>query len=504
MKINIFKIYPADLESLLHKIESVEMVEKYKNSSDGWTCTFYLSNKPEVDSIPWVDDYKSVISDLVGLKNKIYFALYICVKGDYCFVLTYGKSHFYVRNFCDLEFGLEMAKRIANEKDVKQKASKRFSGREKKGIKNFVKNTKLDSESGESIDYISASVLPDFQKIFGERSKFGSSMVVTREDLEILGIPSILDKAIDVLNEPPKFDLPKTSIITDDVKIAEYKKGLLDKIKKDISAIETNDSSYDLIGTDFIFSTNDNFTFRHGRNVSNEFLELKHEELKKFIVQYSIPDSEVFMIKVEIKNGNGKTYSKPLYEMIEYMVPGQNIILENGKWKEFNEEYLQQLNTSVDSIDVENTENQFEEISSTEPDFNNSAAILAAGYAKDDKDFSKISVSPGYKVEAWDLRKGNTVYAVKFGPAQKLSYVCSQAVATLEIIRNNANRKKFSSPPQEYCLWLGFERANVPSKISSVNSIILKQHIDMFARKCGDVGMKPVLKFSKKVSSHRV
>lgn len=498
MKINVFKIPKQEVGNLKEKIKKLEMSNKYFDTKDGWACTFYLSSKPEVDDISWVKDYETTVPDITSVKNVVYYAIYICEKGDHCFALTYGKSHFYVRKFCDGDFGLEMAKRIANENDVKQKASKRFSGRKKKEIKSFVKNTKLDSESGESVDYISAGIIPDKQIDFGEKSKFGSSLIISKDELTVDGIPATLDAIVNVLNnETARFDLPKTIEITDPTKIAGYLSSLQAQIKNDITDIETQDNSYDLVGTDFVFYTNEKYTFHLGHKKSDQVSELSHSALKKFITDHSIQDNEILSIKVDISNDNGKEYSKPLYEMIEYMVPNENIVLEGGKWKQFNKEYLEQIDSSIDAITKEPTEAQFAEILVGEPEFNASEEVKSAGYTKDDTDFSKVNIGSGYTVEAWDLRKANTVHAVKFGSTQKLVYVCSQAMAMLDIIRNNANLKKLDNPPERYCLWLGFERS-VPAKISDIRSIILKQHIDMFARKCWEVGIVPVLKFSQK------
>lgn len=501
MKINVFKIPKNNIESLKEKIASLEMTNKYTHSVNGWECVFYLSTKPEVEDIPWVQDYKQAIASLSTVKNVIYYAIFLCVKEENYFALTYGKSHFYVRGFCDTGFGLELAKRIAGENDIKQKATKRFSGRKKKEIKSFVKNTKLDNESGESVDYISAGIVLDKQEKFGEKSKFGSSIIISREDLLVSNITDVLDDIITTLTENIRFDLPRTDEIKTPELILQYNKLLLTQIKKDISAVETEDSSYDLVGTDFVFYTNEKYSFHHGHTKSADFSELSHVELKNFIDTNSIQDNDILNIKVQITNENRKTFSKSLHEMIEYMVPNANIVLENGRWKKFNKEYLEQINASVDSVDVQKTEEKFQEISMTEPDFNNSASVAQAGYRKADKDFSKIKIGSGYTVEAWDLQNDNTVYAVKFGNSQKLVYVCSQAMATLEIIRNNANLKKIENPPKRYCLWLGFDRTNPPEKISDVKSIILKQHVDMFARKCREIGIEPVLKFSKKIKT---
>jgi len=498
MKINVFKIPAEKVDSLKQKLESLEMLVKHTEVLDGWTCGFYLSSKPEVDEIPWVKDYEGTVADLSEVKNVIHYAINLCSNGENHFALTYGKSHFYVRSFCEPEFGLEMAKRIADENDIKQKATKRFSGKKKKEIKSFVKNTKLDNESGESVDYINAAIIREKQDEFGEKSKFGSSLIVSKEDLGVSGITKILDAIIKTLATEIRFDLPKTLEIKNEAQISQYTADLLRQIKNDFSILETNDASYDLVGTDFVFSANEKYIFCLDRKESSEFSELSHSELKKFIDTHSISDEKIFSINVKIKNENRKTYSKPLYEMMEYMVPNENVILENGKWKKFNETYIDQIDSSIDSIEMEDTEDAFQEISSTETIFNGSKELSDRGYKNADKDFSKIKIGTGYKVEAWDLQRDTSVYAVKFGTAQELVYVCSQATATLEIIRNNANLKKLQNPPKKYCLWVGFKLSNVPAKISEVKSIILKQHIDMFARKCRELGIEPVLKFSKK------
>lgn len=502
MKINVFKIPKENVGSLKEKIKKLEMKNKHLETKDGWVCTFYLSSKPEVDDISWVKDYETTVADISSVKNIVYYAIYLCEKNEQCFALTYGKSHFYVRKFCDADFGLEMAKRIANENDIKQKASKRFSGRKKKEIKSFVKNTKLDSESGESVDYISAGIISDKQIDFGEKSKFGSSLIISRDDLIVDNIPATLDTIINVLNtEQARFDLPKTVEVTDLAKVSGYIVALQTQIQSDISNIETEDNSYDLVGTDFVFYTNEKYTFHLGHKKSDQVSELSHTALKKFINDHGIQDNEILNIKIDIANDNGKEYAKSLYEMIEYMVPNENVVLEGGKWKQFNKEYLEQIDSSINAIVIDPTEPQFAEILLNEPDFNKCDEVKTAGYTKDDTDFSKVKIGAGYTVEAWDLRKESTVHAVKFGSTQKLVYVCSQAMTMLDIIRNNANLKKLDNPPERYCLWLGFERS-VPEKISNIRSIILKQHIDMFARKCWEVGIVPVLKFSHKTKSN--
>jgi hypothetical protein len=101
-------------------------------------------------------------------------------------------------------------------------------------------------------------------------------------------------------------------------------------------------------------------------------------------------------------------------------------------------------------------------------------------------------------VEAWDLRRGNTVYAVKFGTAQKLHYVCDQALATLELLRNKAEVKEVA-PFDRYCLWLGYRAKKMPADLVATGSIILKQKVEAWARKANELGVVPVIRLSHNV-----
>jgi uncharacterized protein (TIGR04141 family) len=117
-------------------------------------------------------------------------------------------------------------------------------------------------------------------------------------------------------------------------------------------------------------------------------------------------------------------------------------MLSHGRWVRFNEDYVEQLDESLDSIAVEETEPELREINVIEGVFNDMDAVKSLGYLGADKDFSKIKVSMSTPIEAWDLYKASTVYAVKFGTTQTLGYACDQANNVLEIIRNNANTRK--------------------------------------------------------------
>jgi hypothetical protein len=105
-------------------------------------------------------------------------------------------------------------------------------------------------------------------------------------------------------------------------------------------------------------------------------------------------------------------------------------------------------------------------------------------------------VESGTSIEAWDLQKDETVYAVKIGTPQKLGYVCDQSINTLELIKKKVNVKKLDTNFKNYCIWIVLDRAEKINKISEIKSIIFKQKVESWARRCFEFGITPKIKIS--------
>lgn len=498
MKLNIFSVPPENVAALKGKFQDVGLEAIHVGTDSEWNVAFYFSEEQQPAPIPWVDTFRDFFGDRRP-RNLIYFAAYVFERPGHCHVLTYGKAHFYVRAFCDHDFGTEVAKRLADEGDIKQKASKKFAGKRKKEIRSYTSNTRLDIESGESIDYLQASIIVSARKDFGRTAKFGSSALfnapITKTE-----IGQLLDKIIEALASPPSFALPRTARVTDEAEIDRYDALLLDAIIGDDNQTEFTHSAHDIVGVDFVFSGNEQYTLtarRHHALVLGD-AELDLAALRTYVGGERIGRGDILDIRIKIENEGQNAYSRRLKESLDYIVDGENVMLSQGRWLRFNEDYIDQLNGYVDGIAVESTEETLKVISSEEGDFNDSSEVAGLGYVKADKDFSKIRTRVSTPIEAWDLQKGDTVYAVKFATAQKLGYVCDQATAVLEILRNNANLKKIDPNLRAYCLWLGFRTVKIPARISEVNSIILKQKLDAWARRCRELGIEPKLKFSQR------
>jgi uncharacterized protein (TIGR04141 family) len=423
--------------------------------------------------------------------------VFLFTRAGVCFALSYGKSHFYLRPYGDYDFGVELAKRIANEFDIKQTASKRFQGKKKKDIRSYTSNTRLDVESGESVDYLQAAVISAHRSTYGKSGKFGTSALLSL-DINSSTIGPFLTKLEGELTLPAKFKLPRTTVVKEESEIETLDQLLVDELTLPVGVTDFTHNSYDLYGVDFVFSNDGLFRLRCPGYEEVVFDDLSIEDLRDYIASNHVQRCDVLRIKVVHEQEGRSKFTRGIKEVLDFIVDEKRVMLTNGRWMRFNQDYLQFLDDYLDGIYVKETEPVFQQIGDTEPVFNRSDAIRTAGYEIADRDFSIFKTRSSTPIEAWDLKKDRCVYAVKFGTAQKLGYVCDQAIAILELLRNKAGVNQIPGFDQ-YCLWFGYQSIVSLDKITNSRSIILKQKIETWARKARELGIEPVLKISQKV-----
>lgn len=494
IKLNLFRIpvgYRRWMESKL-LTSGLEVI--HRSHQGDWTGEFYFSKAPEPAPIAWLDPYDSFFAEGERPENQLHFAAFVFWTKTSCYALSHGKAHFYLRPFCDFDFGIELAKRIANEGDIAQTASKRFQGRRKKNIRSYTANSRLEVESGESFDYLQAGIIDVARDRFGRRAKFGTSALLN-VDILVDDIGELLTAVDAQLTADPLFKLPRTTVVTDEVLIQRYDRALLAEVASGSRDADFAHNTYDLYGVDFVFPTDGTFELRCPGYPSRTLSDLGIEDLRAYVSDFKIPQNDVMCIRIGHSHDN-RTYTQSLKQSLDYIADEDRVVLSGGKWMRFNQDYLEFLDEYIDTIPLLPVETEFEVISMPEPKFN--ASLADYGYAVADKDFSIFTTRSATPVEAWDHRKGDTVYAVKFGTAQKLGYVCDQASNLLELLRNRAGVRQIPDF-KKYCLWLGYAAKKDLGQMRNTRSIILKQKIDAWARKCRDLSIEPVIKLSRKV-----
>jgi uncharacterized protein (TIGR04141 family) len=497
MWLNIFKVEPDRVPRLKAKLDEVGLVEMREGQDGGWTTSFRLTQEARPHQVPWLRPFEDLLDE------RPYYSLnhagvYLLERDDACFAISFGTAFHYLHPFADPEFGLNMARRIGDEHQVKQRALRRFGSKKRKEITDFAPDSGLFLQSGESVDLIKASIIQQHQHPYGKTGKFGTSFGMTLKGGRT-AIPGLCDAILATLDQPEAFRLPLI-VPLDRLESARYDQLLLEAIQDPEKSPQFTTEGHEVIGVDFVFSGADQhrLTCRGYKSESVDVLDI--DNLRKYIIGKNITDADIFNIRVETITEDGRKRSRGLRQSLDYTVPNENVTLDGGTWKRFNEQYIDQLNEAVDDIDRLVTEPSFEQICIGETQFNASRAVKAAGYENADKDFSLMGlVGSSTPIEAYDLRKDNIVYALKFGPAQKLSYVCEQAMNVAEILRNNADTEGLERP-HTYCLWLGLDRS-VPGHLSELQSVILKQRLAAWAQACREIDVRPAVKLSKRVTS---
>jgi uncharacterized protein (TIGR04141 family) len=300
------------------------------------------------------------------------------------------------------------------------------------------------------------------------------------------------------MTKEARFKLPRTTVVSEPAEVLQYDEKLIKELTTPGGVTDFTHNSYDLYGIDFVFSNDGSFRLKCPGYTNAKLADLSMVALQDYIISKKLPPEDVLKIKIVHEHEGHPKYTQEIKQALDFIVDSDRVILSNGRWMRFNQDYLDFLDEYLESIRSEDVEPEFVQVVGGEPEFNVSEAVRDAGYTTADKNFSIFRTKSSTLVEAWDLQKGDCVYAVKFGSAQKLGYVCDQATAVLELLRNRANVNEIPNF-NRYCLWLGYSAVNPLKEISKSGSIILKQKIETWARKTRELGLEPVLKISHKV-----
>jgi len=505
-RFNIYKMDKTREENLIEKLQAVGLTHSGQKIVDGFTLSLYLSREPEAIDIWWADLYVDYLGREEKPKNKVYFAVFLISSATLLYAISMGKSHFYLKDFCDTDFGINLAERIADYNHLKLKNSNLFGGKKNKTIVSYQENSEFEYDSGESIHYVKAKTT-DINK-WGEIASFGNSVQIHRE-IKPDDLPLLVNTIEEELQKEPIIILPRATAILDKETNIELDQKLVQDILKstntDIQAAEATIS-----GVEFVFLDKNQYRFilnHQGYDVKGE---LSLSVLREFINLQNIDlAANINNIKIKASDEHNKGYTKPLKYFLDYIDEDRHFLLD-GKWHEFNQNYIEFLKKQID-----------ERIILEMPDinFSNTAFIqwkkgLTAddnkkqGYAEyyfntlRERDGYKnldrhIETLQQYKIEKLDLYKDETAYFVKIGKPQKLGYVMDQAIATIKTLQSQTSRIQIDGQdikPKIICLWLILDRQTEITKISDISSLIFMMKLAEWQRQCANAGYAPIVR----------
>ncbi len=507
-KYNVYRIEKDKEADLLRKFAGVGLVRQGSQEAAGFTMTLFVSEQPEARVPRWCSQYEGFLPAAHGIADKAHYGVFLASNDAACYAVSLGKSHFYLRDYCDSDFGVELGLRIADKGEFKRKSSQFFGGKRTKGIVLYGDGSGIDFDSAESIDYFKAK--PVDQATWGKSVGFGSSVLLSVKTAPV-DLPYLLAEMENQLRLPPSISIPRATKVAAKERIAELDHALVQAILAGDEA-QVNAGDLALSGVEFIFRDNCRFTLKHGRQRSECLGHLTLESLREFLGEFNIDLTQSLdKINVQVEEDGKAGYTKPLRWFLEYV--SEPYFLKEGKWYEFNQDYIRHVEREVDGIELEDgREQNYSEAARkawarAQPDgtityaeYYYNTMRAAEGYELMDR-VAIETLRNKYSVEKLDLLKDGGFYYVKIGEPPELGYAVDQSMVMLRLLAENPDGIELGGEvvkPKKIVLWFVLERGNEIERLSEIKSLILHMKVCEWRRMCRNLGIAHAIRVSYK------
>lgn len=496
---NIYKVSSKKIDALLKKIKSVGLIEQKTITTQKYRMQFYFSENVSGNDIWWWNTYKEFFHDHVEKpQNKFFFGLLLCTRIDDAneiFAVSLGKSHFYLSKFIELDFGINLAIKMADEDTILLKKSRYFSGTKKQDISSY-ENFKKDSYSpGESVEHLKLKA--SNKKMWGDKNIIFADSIQMDIDKSPTELEDIFNYINESLSHETIINLPKLEPVSEEALTKELDSILFKSIINGIAGVTVEEFS--VYGINICFNFNEyNYQLHYKKNrrilckkdIGNS---LEISQIKKFIMENDDIDN-INDVKIQFRREESGLFTKQIKEVIDFYVRHNKFdyFLKGGEWYKFNQVFMTYLKKSLESISITKkpplSENEYIEwkkhkteqinqgkstdrITYREYFFNNKISN-EFGYELMDRqltEIQRINQDKGcYKLEIADLYKNNEIISVKISnDPLKLIYNIEQSKDSVELIMRKVI--PFEHELNHAVLWFVFE--NDIAKITDLNSI---------------------------------
>lgn len=516
-QINLFKIdhgkrieFFEELESNYNPVGEPQNLEKtFNNRLYQYEFALFLDDKDTIKEVEWKWLTQCFSSDRVTSRSNPKGILTIETSGE-VYACTFGYSHYLVNKYCDSDFAFAFARRLKF-KEVKRTALLSPSSKRNKAVNTYIDYTELEFDSGESFAKLKVKAnLPDDFKLFKETVEVGRS-------IKIIILENTLEAVIDALyyvqhlivHGKENYKIPLFYRISDKGLIEELESNMAENIEKNGAKIYL--SELDIVGVQEVFyDHNSSFELRFNRKTT-QITDVDQDEVESFIRECGLSAFEGLKKVRLVSYTNGDiTKQNTLYELIDSIDDENRCLLTQGKWYQFNDDYLAYLEDSLAEIEVVH-----------EPKYNYSAVKYKQFISERKETGQKIGLElafnlelaekhgfechdreliyfNGNKIELMDLFKDETLISVKFGnAASKLSYVVDQSLSALKFYKHRF--KKDLPDIKRVALWIVLERKtelelkNGTPDLSKLGMFTFKNRIDGWKKEVRLLGYTPII-----------
>ncbi|HDZ8884473.1 TPA: hypothetical protein RUX32_004262, partial [Aeromonas dhakensis] len=168
-------------------------------------------------------------------RNIFYYALLISepksLKAKHAYLVSLGKSHFYLNKFIDRDFGINLAVRIADEETILLKKSTYFSSVKTGELSSYIRFIKNNYDPGESVDHLKLKASK--VDIWGDKNIIFSDSIQISSDIIPTDIEELLNRIEQHMSHNEVIHLPKLETVRDSLFRDELDGHLLTAIRKD-------------------------------------------------------------------------------------------------------------------------------------------------------------------------------------------------------------------------------------------------------------------------------
>lgn len=527
---NIYKVKSSRYDELLKKINSVGLKKQKTKTIENYELTFFFSDNVKGNEIWWLKTYVEFLENKDHNKfNIFHYGLLICQKiedKDTIFAISLGKSHFYLNQYIQTNFGIDLAIRMANEKTTLLKKSRFFAGVKKQEVSSYGKFIKDSYEAGESVEHIKLKA--EDTELWGSKNIIFADSVQLEIDRKPEDLPKLLSKIEETIKiKDLKISLPKIEPALEEInKILDLQ--IIDSLKTSINNPISIDE-FSSNGVNISFRNNDHsyilkYLKTDRKTISSELLNsIESKTISEFIINNNEIDN-INYLKIQFKSEEKRTFTLPIKEIIDSVITYDNdhYFLKNGNWYKFNQTFREYLKKSIESINLEkkielddnNYMQWFKEKSrkitaneATKDDITyreyyfNDFLSTNHGYDLLDRELEKIksidNTLPDYKLEIADLYKDGEIISLKISDEKtSLIYNIAQSNSSVEAIKRNL--AEFKKEINSAALWFVFEKDI--NKITEVNSIQFLLEIESWKKNVENHGLTPKIYISKLIN----
>lgn len=530
---NIYRISTSNLSRLIQGLSKTELVKQKTKITNNFTSTFYFSENPIGHDVWWADAYKEYLIDNSSKpRNIFYYALLISepksLKAKHAYLVSLGKSHFYLNKFIDRDFGINLAVRIADEETILLKKSTYFSSVKTGELSSYIRFIKNNYDPGESVDHLKLKASK--VDIWGDKNIIFSDSIQISSDIIPTDIEELLNRIEQHMSHNEVIHLPKLETVRDSLFRDELDGHLLTAIRKD--QFEFSLSEFEVTGCNIrLESINFDYDIyiKDGRGPENTREKLGDSLNKNGVSEYIKKlDENIPLCDIKIKSTcdlMGRR-TRALREVIEFsfQLHESQYILKRGIWYIFNNTFMQLLKKSLENISYSYRDNLYEseyqkwksdkECEIKRNNSNTLNKILYREFFFNEKMCEKYNyelldrktenvesmtvTARDYKVEIADLydKDKREAISVKISDdSSSLIYNIVQSLTSIELHINNSLSK--DRKIETASLWFIFTQK--VNKITEFNSIQFLLSLESWKKRMNAIGVKPNIYISQHI-----